>query len=67
MENNIEFQLKNDPVISELYKNYKPGKIKSGIFIDIYKNLMGLWYSQEDIHKYFELKEDYKDFIINFL
>lgn len=70
MENNIKFQLENDPIISELYKKYKknkPGKIKSFEFIEIYKNLLWLWYSQEKIHEYFELEEDYKDFIINFL
>lgn len=67
MKQTIEFQLENDPIISELHKKYKPGKVKSSEFRDIYKNLLALWYSQEEIHEYFELEDDYKDFIQNYL
>jgi hypothetical protein len=67
MEMSIDFQLKNDPLISELYKKYKPWKIKSSNFIEIYRNLLWLWYSKQEIHDYFELEDSYNDFIKSFI
>ena len=65
--NSIEFQIENDPILLELYKNYKPGKIKSYTFIEIYKNLLLLGYDKDEINVYFNLDDDYNNFIEKFI
>lgn len=65
--NSIEFQLENDPLISDLMKRYNLWEFKSSVFIEIYKNLLWLWYHQKEIHDYYDLWDDYYDFIKKFI
>lgn len=66
MEFTIEDILKENPVVSELYNNFKPGKYKTVTFVKIYKNLNALWFSNEEINNYFDLKDDFADFVKSF-